>query len=84
MKKISPTCLPDELLYKYEQMFYMPEVLARTPGGYVAFPVPPDEEGGVGADNIPDRATVDCVRAESPPGTKVELLSMDGSQAPPV
>lgn len=44
------TDLPDELLYKYEQIFYMPEVLTRTPGGYVTFPVPPNEEGGVGAD----------------------------------
>ncbi len=43
------TDLPDELLIKYEQMFHMPEVLARTPGGYVAFPVQPDEEGGFGA-----------------------------------
>lgn len=44
------TDLPDELLYKYEQMFHMPEVLVRTPGDYVTFPVPPDEEGGVEAD----------------------------------
>ena len=51
------TDLPDELLIKYERMFHMPEVLARTPGGYVAFPAPPDEEGelpdeegGFGAD----------------------------------
>ncbi len=34
--------------------------------------------------NIPDRATVERVRAEYPPGTKVELLSMDDAQAPPV
>ncbi len=44
------TDLPDELLIKYERMFHMPEVLARTPGGYVAVPVQPDEEGGLGAD----------------------------------
>ncbi len=44
------TDLPDELLIKYERMFHMPEVLARTPGGYIAFPVLPDEEGGLGAD----------------------------------
>ena len=34
--------------------------------------------------NIPDRAMVERVRAEYPPGTKVELLSMDDTQAPPV
>lgn len=34
--------------------------------------------------NIPDRATVERVRAEYPPGTRVELLSMADSQAPPV
>lgn len=34
--------------------------------------------------NIPDRATVERVRAEYPPGTKVELISMNDSQAPPV
>lgn len=44
------TDLPDELLIKYERMFHMPEVLARAPGGYVAFPVPPDEEG-----ELPDK-----------------------------
>ncbi len=44
------TDLPDELLIKYERMFHMPEVLARTPGGYIAFPVLPDEEGGFEAD----------------------------------
>ncbi len=44
------TDLPDELLIKYERMFHMPEVLVRAPGGYIAFPVLPDEEGGLGAD----------------------------------
>ncbi len=34
--------------------------------------------------NIPDRAMVERVRAEYPPGTKVELLSMEDAQAPPV
>jgi len=34
--------------------------------------------------NIPDHATVERVRAEYPPGTKVELIFMDDSQAPPV
>lgn len=34
--------------------------------------------------NIPDRATVGRIRAEYPPGTKVELLFMDDAQAPPV
>ncbi len=34
--------------------------------------------------NIPDRATVERVRAEYTPGTKVELLSMDDVHAPPV
>ncbi len=34
--------------------------------------------------NIPDRATVERVRTEYPPGTKVELLSMDDVHAPPV
>ena len=32
---------------------------------------------------FPDRATVDRVRAEYPPGTRVELLQMDDVQAPP-
>ncbi len=44
------TDLPDELLIKYERMFHMPEVLARAPGGYVAFPAMTDEDGGFGAD----------------------------------
>lgn len=32
---------------------------------------------------FPDRATVDRIRAEYPPGTRVELLQMDDVQAPP-
>lgn len=34
--------------------------------------------------NIPDRATVERIRAEYPPGTQVQLLSMNDAQSPPV
>ena len=33
---------------------------------------------------FPDRATVERVRAQYPPGTRVELVRMDDAQAPPV
>jgi len=32
---------------------------------------------------FPDKAIVDRVRAEYPPGTRIELLQMDDAQAPP-
>lgn len=32
---------------------------------------------------FPDKATVERVRAEYPPGTRIELLQMDDVQAPP-
>ena len=32
---------------------------------------------------FPDRATVERIRAQYPPGTRVELLQMDDAQAPP-
>ena len=32
----------------------------------------------------PDRETVACVRADFPPGTRVELIRMDDPQAPPI
>ena len=33
---------------------------------------------------FPDRETVERVRAQYPPGTRVELIRMDDAQAPPV
>ena len=33
---------------------------------------------------FPNRETVACVRAQYPPGTRVELIEMDDSQALPV
>ena len=33
---------------------------------------------------FPDRATVERVRAQYPPGTRVELVRMDDAQAPPI
>ncbi len=42
------------------------------------------KKAGLKQINIPDRATVERVRTEYPPGTEVELLSMDDVHAPPV
>lgn len=33
---------------------------------------------------IPERATVERIRGEFPPGTRVELIDMDDAQAPPI
>ena len=33
---------------------------------------------------FPDKETVERVRAQYPPGTRVELVRMDDAQAPPV
>ena len=33
---------------------------------------------------FPNRATVDRIRAQYPPGTRVVLLQMDDAQAPPI